>query len=111
MMIDDDNDGQIILGDLGGLKLHEICLTGEENPEKTSPRKLFPTGDRTRARYVTGARAAARPTAMDVLNYSSSNVAKVSSAIAAHAVSISSRSAASVVGFLQYTTFSRVPQR
>ena len=45
MMIDDENDGQMILGDLGGLKLPEICLTGEEKPRKTSPRKLVPTGD------------------------------------------------------------------
>ena len=43
-MIDDDNDGQMIFRDLGGLKLPDICLTGEENPEKTSPRKLVPTG-------------------------------------------------------------------
>ena len=28
----DDNDGQMILGDLGGLKLPDICLTGEEKP-------------------------------------------------------------------------------
>ena len=61
-MIMDDNDGQMIFEDLGGLKLPDICLTGEENPEKTSPRKLVPTGDRTRARCVTGAHATARPT-------------------------------------------------
>ena len=42
----DDYDGQMIFGDLGGLKLPDICLTGEENPEKTSPRKLVPAGDR-----------------------------------------------------------------
>ena len=30
----DDDDGQMILGDLGGLKLHDICLTGEEKPRK-----------------------------------------------------------------------------
>ena len=35
--------------------LPDICLTGEENPRKTSPRKPVPTGDRTRALYVTGA--------------------------------------------------------
>ena len=40
----DDNDGQMIFGDLGGLKLPEIYLTGEEKPRKTSPRKLVPTG-------------------------------------------------------------------
>ena len=62
---DDDNDGQMIFGDLGGLMLPDICLTGEDNPEKTSPRKLVPTGDRTRARCVTGAHATALPTAVD----------------------------------------------
>ena len=41
----DDNDGQMIFGDLGGLKFPDICLKGEENSEKTSPRKLVPTGD------------------------------------------------------------------
>ena len=30
MMSDDDNDGQMIFGDRGGLKLPDICLTGEE---------------------------------------------------------------------------------
>ena len=61
-----DDDGQMIFGDLGDLKLPDICLTGEENPEKTSPRKLVPTGDRTRARCVTGAHATTCPTAVDV---------------------------------------------
>ena len=50
-MMMDDNDGQMIFGDLVGLKLPDIRLTGEENPEKTSPRKLVPIGDRTRARW------------------------------------------------------------
>ena len=40
----DNNDGQMIFWDLGGLKLPDICLTGEEKPRKTSPRKLDPTG-------------------------------------------------------------------
>ena len=31
---DDDDDGQMIFGDLGGLKLPDICLTGEEKPRK-----------------------------------------------------------------------------
>ena len=53
----DDNDGQMIFGDPGDLKFPDICLTGEKNPEKTSPRKLVPTGDRTRARDVTGTRS------------------------------------------------------
>ena len=65
MMSDDDNDGQMIFGDLGGLKLPDICLAGEENPEKTSPRKLVPTGDRTQAHYMTGVHATACPTAVD----------------------------------------------
>ena len=67
MMSDDDNDDQMIFGELGGLKLPDICLTGEENPphKKTSPRKLVPTGDRTWARYVTGAHATAWSTAVE----------------------------------------------
>ena len=35
-----------------GLKLPDICLTGEEKPRKNSLRKLVPTRDRTRARCV-----------------------------------------------------------
>ena len=34
MMIDDNNDGQMIFEDLGGLKLPDICLTDEEKPRK-----------------------------------------------------------------------------
>ena len=52
----DDYDGQMIFGDLGGLKFPDICLTGEKKPrKKTSPRKPVPTGDRTQARCVTSA--------------------------------------------------------
>ena len=65
-MMMDDNDGQMIFGELGGLKLPDICLTGEENPKKISPRKLVPTGDRTRARCMTGAHATSCPTAVDL---------------------------------------------
>ena len=66
MMSDDDNYGQIIFGDLGGLKLPDICLTGEEKtPKKNSLRKLVPTEDRTLARCVTGAYATAWSTAVD----------------------------------------------
>ena len=56
-MMMDDYDGQMIFGDLVGLNLPDIRLTGEEKPRKTSPRKLVPTGDRTRARCVTSAHA------------------------------------------------------
>ena len=64
-MMMDDYDGQMIFGDLGGLKLPDIRLTGEEKPRKTSPRKLVPTGDRTRTRYVTSAHATTWSTAVD----------------------------------------------
>ena len=40
MMID-DNDGQMIFGDLGGLKLPEICLTGEEKPRKNLTQETY----------------------------------------------------------------------
>ena len=49
-MMLDDYDGQIIAGDLVGLKLPDIRLTSEKKPERTSPRKHVPSGDRTRAR-------------------------------------------------------------
>ena len=65
MMIDYENDGQMIFGDLGGLKLPNICLTDEKNPEKTSPRNLVPTGDRTRALCMTGTHATTWPTVVD----------------------------------------------
>ena len=62
----DDYDGQIKFGDIGVLKLPDICLTGKEKPrKKSSPRKLVPTGDRTRARSVAGAHNTACPTAVD----------------------------------------------
>ena len=54
----DDYDGQMIFRDRVGLKLPDIRLTGEEKPrKKTTPRKLVPTGDRTRACCVTSAHA------------------------------------------------------
>ena len=64
-----DDDGQMIFGDLGGLKLSDICLTGEENPKKISPRKLVQTRDRTGVRCVTGAHAIACPKAVDPILY------------------------------------------
>ena len=67
MMSDDDNEGQMIFGDLGDQKLPDICLKGEEKPQKTSPRNPVLTGDRTWARCVTGTHAAAWPTAVDSL--------------------------------------------
>ena len=61
-MMSDDYYGQMIFGEPWGLKLHDICLTGEEKPKK-----LVPTGDRTRAHCVTGAQATTWPTAVDQL--------------------------------------------
>ena len=42
MCDDDDNDGQMIFGDLGGLKLPDSCLTGEEKPRKTLTQETCP---------------------------------------------------------------------
>ena len=64
-MIGDDNDYQMIFGDLGGLKLPDICLIGEEKPRKNLTQETTPTGDGTRVRCVTGAHATAWPTAVD----------------------------------------------
>ena len=64
-MMMDYYDGQMIFGDLVGLKLPDIRLTGEEKPRKTSPRKLVLTGDRTRAHCVTSAHATTCSTAVD----------------------------------------------
>ena len=41
MMID-DNVGQMIFGDLGGLKLPDICLTGEEKIRKNLTQEICP---------------------------------------------------------------------
>ena len=64
-MIMDDNDGQMIFGDLGGLKLPDICLTGEEKPRKNLTQEIVPTGDRNRARCVTNAHATTCSTAVN----------------------------------------------
>ena len=51
----DNYDGQMIFGEQWGLKLPDISLTGKDKPKKTSPTKVVPTRDRTRAPCVTGA--------------------------------------------------------
>ena len=38
----DDYDGQMIFGDLVGLKLPDICLTGEEKPRKNLAQETCP---------------------------------------------------------------------
>ena len=42
MMIDDDNDDQLIFGDLGGLKHPDICHTGEEKHRKNLAQENCP---------------------------------------------------------------------
>ena len=42
MMIDDDNGSQMIFGDLGGLKLPDISLIGEEKPRKYLTQETCP---------------------------------------------------------------------
>ena len=56
-------------GNLGASSFPTFVLQVRKNPEKTSPRKLVQTGDRTRARCVTGARATTCSTAVDILAY------------------------------------------
>ena len=41
-MMRDDNDGRMIFGGLGGLKLPGICLTGEEKPRKNLTQETCP---------------------------------------------------------------------
>ena len=55
-MIMDDDDGQLIFGDLGGLKLPHICLTGEEKPRKNLTQETCPDRDRSRAPGSLGGR-------------------------------------------------------
>ena len=42
MIYDDDDDGQMIFGDLWVLKPHDICLTGEEKPRKNLTQETCP---------------------------------------------------------------------
>ena len=37
-----NNGGQMIFGDLGGLELPDICLTGEEKPRKNLTQETYP---------------------------------------------------------------------
>ena len=41
-MSDDDSDDQIIFGDIGDLKLRDICLTGGEKPRKNLTQESCP---------------------------------------------------------------------
>ena len=42
----DDNDGQMIFEDLGGLNLPDMCLTGEEKPRKNLTQETCPDRDK-----------------------------------------------------------------
>ena len=66
MIIHYDNDGQMIFGILGGLKLPDIYLTGEEKPRKNLTQEIVQIGDRIRVRCATGAHATAWSTAVDL---------------------------------------------
>ena len=61
----DDYDGQMIFGDLVGLKLPDVRLTGEEKPRKNLTQETYPDRDRARARCVTSAHATTCSTAVD----------------------------------------------
>ena len=63
----DDCDGQMIFGNVVGLNFLTFVLQVRKNPDQTSPWKRVPTGDRTRARCVTGAHVTACPTAVDAM--------------------------------------------
>ena len=64
-MMMDDYDGQMIYGDLVGLKLPDIRLTGEEKPRKNLTQETCPDWGRTRARCETSAHATTCSTAVD----------------------------------------------
>ena len=59
----------MIFGDIMDLKLPVIVLQVRKNPKKSSPRKLVPTGNRTRARFVTGAHVTACSRGVDVQKF------------------------------------------
>ena len=64
--MNNDYGDQMIIGDL--VSIHLSYRWGK-NMKKTSHRKLVPTGDRTRARSVTGDHATACSTAVDMFLY------------------------------------------
>ena len=65
-MIMDDNDGEMKFGNLGGLKLPNICLTCEEKPRKNLTQESCP--DRgSNPGPLRDTCASARPTAVDIM--------------------------------------------
>ena len=65
MIMDDDDDGQMIFGDLVGLKLPDICLTGEENPRKNLTHETCTDRGSNPGPLRDGARATTCSTAVD----------------------------------------------
>ena len=53
----DDNDGQMIFRDLGGLKLPDIFLTGEEKPRKNLTQETYPGRGSNSVRCMTDTHA------------------------------------------------------
>ena len=64
-MIMDDYDGQMIFEGLVGLKLSDICLTGEEKSRGSLAQETCPDRGSNRVRCVSGAHATACSTAVD----------------------------------------------
>ena len=64
-MMMDDYDGQMIFGDLVGIKIPDIRLTGEEKPRKNLTQETCPDRGSKRARCVTSAHATTCSTAVD----------------------------------------------
>ena len=60
----DDNDGQMIFGDVECLKLPDICLTGEEKPRKNLTQETCPDRGSN-----PGPHATAWPSAVDLKTY------------------------------------------
>ena len=60
-----DNGGQMIFGDLGGLKFPDICLAGEKKPRKNLTQETCPDRGSNPARCVTSAHVIAWATAVD----------------------------------------------
>ena len=71
----DDYDGQMIFGDLGGPKVSwHVSYRWGKTPKKTTPRKPVPTGDRTRARCVASAHATTCSTVVDQNKYKNQKI-------------------------------------
>ena len=64
-MIMDDDDGQMIFGDLMVIKIPDIRLIGEEKPRKNLTQETCPDRGSDPGPLLTGAHATDCPTAVD----------------------------------------------